>query len=92
MDVNKKLQCINLMEYVGDWDRWRNNLRQAVSVGKSVGMSEKEIEDLATQIGGFLAEKVCPATPEEELLKEMWNAAEPEERQVIARLMVKMSE
>jgi hypothetical protein len=92
MDVDKKLQCINLIEYVGDWDKWRSNLRRAVSVGKTVGMSEEEIEALATQIGDFLAEKVCPATPEEELLKEMWNAAEPEERKVIAGLMVKMSE
>ena len=92
MDVDKKLQCINLMEYVGDWEKWRGNLRRAVSVGKSVGMSEQEIEGLATQIGDFLAEKVCPATPEEELLREMWNVAEPEERKMIAGLMVKMSE
>lgn len=92
MDVDKKLQCINMMEYVGDWAEWRKNLRRAVSVGKKVGMSEEEIEALATQIGGFLAEKVCPATPEEELLKEMWQVATPEERRTIAGLMVKMSE
>lgn len=92
MDVNKKLACINMMEYVGDWAEWRNNLRRAVSVGKRVGMSEEEIEALATQIGDFLAEKVCPATPEEELLKEMWSVATPEERRTIAGLMVKLSE
>lgn len=92
MDVNKKLQCINMIDYLGDWTEWRNNLRRAVSVGKKVGMSEGEIEALATQIGDFLAEKVCPATPEEELLKEMWAAAAPEERKMIAGLMVKMSE
>jgi len=92
MDVNKKLQCINLIEYVGDWAEWRANLRRAVKVGKKVGMSEEEIEALATQIGDFLAEKVCPATPEEELLKEMWNVASPDERRVITGLMVKMSE
>ena len=92
MDVNKKLQCINMIDYLGDWTEWRNNLRRAVSVGKKVGMSEGEIEALATQIGDFLAEKVCPATPEEELLKEMWAAAAPEERKMIAGRMVKMSE
>jgi hypothetical protein len=92
MDVNKKLQCINMMDYVGDWNKWRNNLSRAVSVGKKVGMSEEEIEALATQIGDFLAEKVCPATPEEELLKEMWGVATPEERRTIAGLMVKLSE
>jgi hypothetical protein len=92
MDVDKKLQCINLVEYVADWDKWRKNLHRAVSVGKQVGMSEQEIEALATQIGEFLVERVCPATPEEELLKEMWNVGDPEERKVIARLMIKISE
>ena len=92
MDVDKKLQCINMMDYVGDWKQWRNNLRRAVSVGKKVGMSDEEIEALAAQIGDFLAEKVCPATPEEELLKEMWGVATPEERRTIAGLMVKLSE
>jgi len=92
MDVNKKLQCINMMEYVGDWNEWRKNLRRAVSVGKKAGMSDDEIEGLATQIGDFLAEKVCPATPEEELLKEMWGVASPDERRMLAGLMVKMSE
>ncbi len=92
MDVDKKLQCINMMDYVGDWAEWRKNLRRAVSVGQKVGMSEDEIEALAAQIGDFLAEKVCPATPEEELLKEMWSVADPEERRTIAALMVKMSE
>jgi hypothetical protein len=92
MDVNEKLQCINMMEYVGDWKEWRKNLRRAVSVGKSVGMSQEDIEALAKQIGDFLAEKVCPATPEEQLLQEMWNVGTPEERKMIAGLMVKMSE
>jgi len=92
MDVNEKLQCINMMEYVGDWDKWRKNLRRAVRAGKQVGMSEQEIEALATQIGDFLVEKVCPATPEEELLREMWAVATTDERRMIAGLIVKMSE
>jgi len=92
MDVDQKLQCINMMEYVGDWNEWRKNLRRAVTVGKKVGMSDQEIEALATQIGDFLAEKVCPATPEEELLKDMWGVASPEERRTMAALMVKLSE
>jgi hypothetical protein len=92
MDMGKKMECINMMDFVGDWAQWRNNLRRAVSVGKKVGMSEEEIEALAAQIGDFLAEKVCPATPEEELLKEMWGVATAEERRTIAGLMVKLSE
>lgn len=92
MDVNEKLKCISLMDYVGNWSEWRDNLSQAVKVGKKAGMSPEQMENLATQIGDFLAKNVCPETPEEELLKEMWNAAEPEEREIIAKILVKMSE
>jgi hypothetical protein len=34
-------------------------------------------------VGDFLVEKVCPATKEEELLKEMWNVGTPDERKVL---------
>jgi hypothetical protein len=33
---------------------------------------------------------VCPQTKEEELLKEMWDIATPEERKTLATLMFKM--
>lgn len=92
MDVNKKLKCISMMDYVGNWGEWRENLSQAVSAGKKTGMSQEQMEKLATQIGDFLAENVCPETPEEELLQEMWNTASPDEREVLAKLLVKMSE
>ena len=92
VQVDKKLACINMMEYVGDWGEWRKNLHRAVRVGKQVGMSDEEIESLAAQIGDFLAEKVCPATPEEELMKELWGVASPEERKTLAGMMVKLSE
>jgi hypothetical protein len=35
-------------------------------------------------------QKVCPATKEEELLKEMWEIATPSERKVIGTLIFKM--
>jgi hypothetical protein len=41
--------------------------------------------------GKTLAEKTCPATKEEELLKEMmWSVATPDERKTIATLIFKM--
>lgn len=92
MDVNEKLKCVSMMDYVGNWGEWRDNLSQAVSAGKKLGMSQEQMENLATQIGDFLTENVCPETPEEEFLQEMWNVADPEERETIAKLLVKMSE
>jgi hypothetical protein len=53
-------------------------------------MSDEEIQSWATKVGDLLVEKVCPATKEEELLKEMWEIGTPSERKVIATLIFKM--
>ena len=59
-------------------------------MAKKMGMSDEEIQSWATKVGDLLVEKVCPATKEEELLKEMWEIATPSERKVIATLIFKM--
>jgi hypothetical protein len=35
---------------------------------------------------------VCPATPEEELMKEMWEIGDKDERKTLATLMFKLVE
>jgi len=88
--MEKAKRCLELMEFLGDWTTWRKNLGEALRVGKQVGMSDEEIHAAAVKIGDFLAEKVCPATKEEELLKEMWEVGTPEERRAIASMLIKM--
>ena len=39
-----------------------------------------------------MAKRVCPATPEEQLMKEMWEVANADERKIIASLMFKIVE
>jgi hypothetical protein len=73
-----------------DWNTWRRLLKEGIAEAKRFGVSDKKIQNLAIRIGDFLAEKVCPHSKEEELLKEMWDIATPEERKTIATLMFKM--
>ena len=84
------LKCMNALDFVKDWDTWRSTLKDAIGEAHRMGVSEEVIQDLGVKIGDFLAEKVCPATKEEQLLKEMWDVGTPEERRTIATLMFKM--
>lgn len=85
-------KCISAMDYVGDWTSWKDNLQEAIKRGREFGMTDQMIKDLSVNVGDFLATKVCPATPEEQLMKEMWEVADQEQRKTIATLMFKMVE
>ena len=90
--TEENTKCLNAMDFVKDWNDWRKNLKDAIQRGRSMGMSEEMIKKLSVKVGDFLAEKVCPATKEEELMKEMWDIASPEERKVLATLIFKMAD
>jgi len=85
-------KCINAMEFVKDWASWRGHLQDAIKRGRNFGMSDEMIKNLSVKVGDFLAKKICPATPEEQLMKEMWEVATPDERKTLATLMFKLVE
>ena len=84
------LKCLSALDFVKDWDTWRNTLKEGIAQARRFGVSDETIKSMAVKMGDFLASKVCPQTKEEELLKQMWEVATPEERKVIATLMFKM--
>ncbi len=88
----EKEKCIEAMDFMKDWDTWRSTIREAISQARDLGLSEETIQQIGRALANFLSEKVCPATPEEELLKEMWNVSDPEERKVLTRILFKMIE
>jgi len=85
-------KCINAMDFVKDWASWRGHLQDAIKRGRNFGMSDEMIQNLSVKVGDFLAKKICPATPEEQLMKEMWEVATPDERKTLAKLMFKLVE
>lgn len=86
----ERFKCLSALDYMKDWDTWRKTLKEGIAEAKKFGVSDETIQNLAVKIGSFLAEKVCPQTKEEQLLKEMWDIATIEERKTIATLMFKM--
>jgi hypothetical protein len=89
MDQNVR-QCLEGINVVKDWNAWRGGLKEAIASAGKMGISEQEMQNIAVRMGDFLAEKICPATKEEELLKEMWDSASQDERKTLASVIFKL--
>lgn len=74
-----------------NFDTWKKFLGERVVQAEKMGMSEDTISKLAYEIGDFLDEKVDPQNSSNRALKELWEVGNQQERQTIARLMVKLA-
>lgn len=73
-----------------DWSEWRQTLAQAIDVGRTMGMSDRDIAAKAEAIGDFLANNVDPQNPEQRILKELWEVADERQQQQLAKLIIDM--
>lgn len=80
------------MANINDWGEWKKTLGKAVNLGEVVGMSDEHITNLAEKIGSFLANNFDPRNDEERLLKEMWDAGDTKDREVLAKLIVRIAD
>ncbi|MDP4089248.1 MAG: DUF3243 domain-containing protein [Bacillota bacterium] len=80
------------MDTMENWHKWKETLGKAVDLGQTVGMSDHTINDIAERVGTFLSNNVDPRNDEERLLKELWDAADQKDREVLAKLMVKLTD
>ncbi|NQS75157.1 MAG: DUF3243 domain-containing protein [Peptococcaceae bacterium] len=75
---------------LNNWDQWKRMLGQAVEYAQELGIPNNQINSMAQQLGDILAEKVPPGNPEQQAMKELWEVAENNEKQVLACLMTKL--
>ena len=85
-----KKECVAGMDFMKDWKTWRASLHDAIQEGRKYGMTDDEIKGWAVEVGDYLSKNVCAGTAEEALLKELWDAALPEERKTLAALIFKI--
>lgn len=79
-----------LVSVLNNFEEWKQFLNQRVEQGKALGMDEETIQDVAYQIGDYLAQDIDPKNEQERLLKELWDCADEEEQRMMAGLMVKL--
>ena len=80
------------MAIIDDWDQWKKTLGKAINLGETVGMSDKTIVNIAERVGTFLSNNVDPRNKEERVLKELWDVAEENDREVLAKLVSKIAD
>jgi hypothetical protein len=83
-------ECLAGMDFMKDWKTWRTGLHDAIQEGRKYGMTDEEIKTWAVEVGDYLAKRVCAGTPEEALLKELWDVATPEQRKTLAALIFQL--
>ncbi|MDF2678537.1 MAG: hypothetical protein K0Q97_2889 [Bacillota bacterium] len=80
------------MSKMDDWDAWKETLGKAVNLGKTVGMSDHTITNVAENIGTFLSGTMDPRNKEERLLKELWDVSDENDRHTLAKLVTKITD
>lgn len=74
----------------GTWEGWKSQLAEAVQLGQSMNLSIEQMAERAEQVGDFLAQKIDPRSPEQKVLKELWESADENEQKTIAGVLIKL--
>ncbi|MDQ0217008.1 DUF3243 domain-containing protein [Peribacillus cavernae] len=80
------------MSVLDNWDQWKNFLGDRLQQGEHQGLSQNSVNDLAFEIGDYLAKQVDPKNDQERVLADLWSVASDEEKHSIASVMVKLVE
>lgn len=73
-----------------NWDQWKDFLGDRLQQAEQQGISRDTINDVAFQVGDYLAKQVDPKNPQERVIADLWSVATPEEQHAIANVMVKL--
>lgn len=80
------------MSILENWQQWKDFLGDRLNQAEHQGMDKNTINDLAYQVGDYLAKQVDPKNEQERVLADLWSVATPEEQHAIASIMVKLVE
>lgn len=78
------------MSVLDNFQEWKNFLSERVNQAQGLGMDNQSINDIAYELGDYLAKDINPQNEQELLLRDLWNVAGPQEQKTIAELMVKL--
>jgi hypothetical protein len=82
--------CLSGGDFIKDWDQWKKTVGEAIKMARKVGMPDKLIEVASVKVGDYLTKKLCAESKEEALIKELWDAATPDERKTLGKLLFKI--
>ncbi|MBT2615726.1 MULTISPECIES: DUF3243 domain-containing protein [unclassified Bacillus (in: firmicutes)] len=80
------------MSVLDNWDQWKNFLGDRLHQGEQQGLSGDAVNNLAFEIGDYLANQVEPQNDQEKVLADLWSVASDQEKHAMASVMVKLVE
>ncbi|CAN7540892.1 DUF3243 domain-containing protein [Peribacillus frigoritolerans] len=80
------------MSVLDNWDQWKNFLGDRLHQGEQQGLSGDAVNNLAYEIGDYLANQVEPQNDQEKVLADLWSVASDQEKHAMASVMVKLVE
>lgn len=83
--------CTTKMDFSMDWADWRNSLKETIDKSHTYYQDESVLL-LVNQLDKFLGAKVCASSDEEAIMEAMWGAADESQREVLATLLLKISD
>lgn len=78
------------MSVFDDFDNWKQFLGDRLQNAEQSGMNEGTIDNIAAQIGDYLATNVDPKNEEQRVLSDLWGAADDNQKQALAGTMVNL--
>ncbi len=78
------------MSILENWQQWKDFLGDRLNQAEDQGVQGNTINELAFQVGDYLAKQVDPKNEQERVLSDLWSVASPEEQHAIANIMVKL--
>lgn len=79
------------MEIHEEWQKLKDKLGEAVEWGETFGISEDTMSKLTLKMGNFLSSNKEPHNREEQVIKELWDAGDEEDRQNLSKVFVKLA-
>ena len=83
-------KCLSGGDFLKDWEQWKKTVGEAIKTARKLGMPDKLIEVASVKVGDFLTKRICAESHEEALIKDLWEAANPEERKTLGKLLFKI--
>ena len=71
-------------------EAFHRELAQKIREGQRAGLTDDQIVLGIVNLGNVMSRFVRPDSPEEALMKEMWNIATDEEKKMLAGLVLRM--
>lgn len=78
------------MSILENWQQWKDFLGDRLNQAETQGVEKNSINELAYQVGDYLAKQVDPKNEQERVLADLWSVASEEEQHAIASMMVKL--